>query len=73
MSALGLLKAPYANDWTQEWMISNIFDVSLTQSARCNKMAYACSCKLNAFSCFMVSFIIWSFFPNAVKVNLKEP
>ena len=72
MSALGLLKAPFPNEWTQKWAISNILDVYLTQLARFKKLHMNVLVRWNAFSCFMTSSAIWSAFQNAVKGNLKK-
>ena len=69
MSALGLLKATFASEFTQIWVILNAFVVSLIQSIRFLKIHMDVLVSWNAF---MISPMIWSVLQNALKRKLKE-
>ena len=51
---------------------SNFFDVCLTQLAKFNNWHINILVSCNAFSCFMASSIIWSFYQKLVKKKLKQ-
>ena len=62
LSVLGLIKEPFANEWTQKRAISN---VCFTQSARFNNWQMNILVNWNAFT-------IWSLFQKDVNGKLNE-